>query len=122
MEGVSPADGTVVHGVDLAQVDVLVKQHLQLFVPGLAQDDARHRMAVLAENPQGASRSFVTGLLQGYLPYTFSSAWYRAVRVSGSSRGSTSMRIRCIAAPPFAASHFGSPGPSGAPVLTKLAK
>jgi hypothetical protein len=49
---VRSADRAFVHGVNLAEVDVAVEKHLQLFVAWFAGDHARHRVAVFAEDPQ----------------------------------------------------------------------
>ena len=52
MKCVRSADGAFMHRVDLAEVDLAVQEHAQLFVAWRARHHAGHRVTVFAQNPQ----------------------------------------------------------------------
>ena len=62
MQYVRPAEHTFVHGVSLAEVDLAVEKHLQLFVTWFAGNDARHRVAVFVEDPQSLGHALTASL------------------------------------------------------------
>ena len=62
MQYLRSGDRTFVHGVNLTEVDVAVKKHLQLFVAWLAGDHARHCVAIFTEDPQRLGHALTDSL------------------------------------------------------------
>jgi hypothetical protein len=60
MQYLRSGDRTFMHGVNLAEVDLAVKKHLQLFVARVARYRARHCVAVFTEAPQRLGHVFTT--------------------------------------------------------------
>jgi hypothetical protein len=58
MQYLRSGDRTVVHSVNLTEVDLAVEKHLQLFVVWLARYRARHRVAVFTKDPHRLSQAF----------------------------------------------------------------
>jgi hypothetical protein len=51
-QSVRSTDGAFMNGVNLAEVDLAVQEHAQLFMTWRAHHNARHRATVFAEDPQ----------------------------------------------------------------------
>jgi hypothetical protein len=58
MQCLRSGDRTVMHGVDLTEVDFAVQKHLQFFVARLARYHAGHGVAVFTEAPQRLGQVF----------------------------------------------------------------
>ena len=59
---VRSADGAFMHRVNLAEVDLAVQEHAQIFVAWRARHHARHRVAVFGDGPQRAGHGLTASL------------------------------------------------------------
>ena len=60
MQYLRSGDRTLVHGVNLTEVDLAIEKHLQLLVAWLARYHAGHCVAIFTEDPRCLGHAFTT--------------------------------------------------------------